>query len=308
MRKPASPRAATGRRVLRVDEAALGGGDVEGPEEAAVGLDGRVDEALHHGVDVGLGVGEVGVDAPFGLGRRAVEIDEDLVAVDAHVDVNVDGLGVDAVVVDVVYEVPLALGERGYLGAGQGLGGVEDVGHVRLHLLEAVFLDEAKQVALAEANGGQQGLHVAEHLVGHADVFLEDAPDCPVELALLIELERREDEALLVNLGVVAGVAPGDAPADVGLMSDATTPAHEDVVHENGLEQEYVGQVAGALVGVVVGEYVAGLHVVAEGVHDALEGRGHAAEMRRQGEALGHLLALGVEQRGGEVHAVLDDG
>ena len=56
------------RWVLRVDEAALRGGDVEGAEEAAVGLDGRVDEALHHGIDVGLGVGEVGVDAALRLG------------------------------------------------------------------------------------------------------------------------------------------------------------------------------------------------------------------------------------------------
>ena len=74
-----------GRGVLRVNEAALGCGDVEGAEEAAVGLDGGVDEALHHGVDVGLGVGEVGVDAALGLGGSAVEVDENLVAVDpAH--------------------------------------------------------------------------------------------------------------------------------------------------------------------------------------------------------------------------------
>ena len=97
--------------MLRVDKATLGGGDVEGPEEAAVGLDGGVDEALHDGVDVGLGVSEVGVDAGLGLGLGggAVEVDEDLVAVDADLDVGVDGLEADAVVVDVVDELPLAL-------------------------------------------------------------------------------------------------------------------------------------------------------------------------------------------------------
>ena len=294
--------------MLRVDEAALGGSDVEGAEEAAVGLDGRVDQALHHGVDVGLGVGEVGVDAALGLGRSAVEIDEDLVAVDADVDVDVDGLGVDAVVVDVVDEVPLALRQGGNLGAGQGLGGVEDVGHVGLHLLEAVLVDEAEEVALTEADGGEKGLDVAENLVGDADVLLEDAPDGAVELAFVVELEGREDQALLEYLGVVAGVATGDAAADVGLVADAAGPADEDIVHEDGLEEEDVGQVAGALVGVVIGKDVAGLHVVAEGVHHALEGRGHAAEVRREGEALGDLLALGVEEGGGEVHAVLDDG
>ena len=79
----------------------------------------------------------------------------------ADVDVDVDGLGVDAVVVDVVDEIPLALGERGNFGAGEGLGGVEDVCHVALHFLEAVLVDEAEQVALTEAHGGEEGLDVA---------------------------------------------------------------------------------------------------------------------------------------------------
>ena len=74
-----------------------------------------------------------------------------------------------------------------------------------------------------------------------------------------------------------------------------------------GLNRNMVGQVAGALVGVVVGEDVAGEDIVAEGVHHALQRGGHAAEVRRQGQALGHLLALGVEQGGGKVHAVFDD-
>ena len=182
-----------------------------------------------------------------------------------------------------------------------------NVGHVALHFLEAVLVDEAEEVAFVETDGGEEGLDVAEDLVRYADVLFEDAPDGLVELAFRVELEGREDQALLVDLGVVAGVAAGNPPSDVGLMSDATTPADQDVVNEYGLEQENVGQVAGALVGVAVGEDVSGEDVVAEGVHHALEGGGHAAEMRRQGEALGDLLPLGVEQGGGEVHAVLDD-
>ena len=113
-----------------------------------------------------------------------VEVDEDLVAVNLDVDVDVDGLGVDAVVVDVVDEAPLALGQRGDLGAGEGLGGVEDVGHVALHLLEAILVDEAEEVALPEADGGEEGS------VLDADVLLEDAPDGLVELAFLVEFEH----------------------------------------------------------------------------------------------------------------------
>ena len=84
---------------------------------------------------------------------------------------DVDGLGVDAVVVDVVDKVPLALGQGGNLGAGQGLGGVEDVRHVAFHFLEAVLVYEAEQVALAEADGGKEGLTSPRTLSGTRTFF-----------------------------------------------------------------------------------------------------------------------------------------
>ena len=90
----------------------------------------------------------------------------------------------------------------------------KDVGHVALHFFEAVLADEAEQVALSEADGGEEGLDVSEDLVGDADVFLEDAPDGTVQLAFLVELEGREDQAFLVDFGVVTGVAARDAATD----------------------------------------------------------------------------------------------
>ena len=51
---------------------------------------------------------------PLGLGRSAVEIHENLVAVNPDVDVDVYGLRVYAVVVYVVNELPFALRQGGY--------------------------------------------------------------------------------------------------------------------------------------------------------------------------------------------------
>ena len=41
-----------GRRMLGIHEAAFGGGDIKRPEEAAVRLDGRVDQAFENSVNV----------------------------------------------------------------------------------------------------------------------------------------------------------------------------------------------------------------------------------------------------------------
>ena len=101
-------------------------------------------------------------------------------------------------------------------------------------------------------------------LSGTPDVLLDDPPHGLVELPLFVQLQRGQAQALLVDLGVVAGVAAGDAAADVGLMGDHARPTHQEVVHEDRLEDEDVRQVAGALVRVVVGEDVARLDVVAE--------------------------------------------
>ena len=54
--------------MLGIDEAALWCCYVERSEKATVRLNSRVDEAFHNGVDVGPGIGKVGVDGTLGLG------------------------------------------------------------------------------------------------------------------------------------------------------------------------------------------------------------------------------------------------
>ena len=184
---------------------------------------------------------------------------------------------------------------------------VDDVGHVAVEPVDAVIGGKRQQVLLALLQGRHLREQVAVHERRDADVAADDPPHRVVARACGEQLQRRQPQPLLVDLGVVAGVAAGHAAADVGVVGDHAQPRDEGPAGEHRLEQEDVGQVAGAGVGVVAGEDVARLHVPLELGQDAVQGRLHGAHVERQGQPLGDLLAGGVEHGGGEVHAVLDD-
>ena len=168
---------------------------------------------------------------------------------------------------------------------------VDDVGHVAVEPADAVIGRQRQQVLLALLQGRHLRQQVAVHERRHADVAADDPPHRVVALPGGDELQRRQPQPLLVNLGVVAGVATGHPAADVGVVGDHAQPGDEIPFGEHGFEQEDVGQVAGARVGVVAGEDVARLHVPLELGQDAVQGRLHGAHVERQGQPLGDLLA-----------------
>ena len=53
-----------------------------------------------------------------------------------------------------------------------------------------------------------------------AHVLLDEGHQRLVALARLVELERRDAQAFGVDLGRIGRVRPGDAPADIGVMTD----------------------------------------------------------------------------------------
>ena len=167
---------------------------------------------------------------------------------------------------------------------------------------------ERQQVLLALLQRRHLRQQVAMHQRRHAHVAADDAPHRVVAFTAGNQLQRRQPQPLLVDLGVVAGVAAGHAASDVGVMRDHAQPGDEAAVGEHRLEQEDVGQVAGARVRIVAGQDVPRLHVPGELGQDAVQGRLHGAHVERQGQPLGHLLAGAGEHGGGEVHAVLDHG
>ena len=105
---------------------------------------------------------------------------------------------------------------------------------------------------LADVQRADHRLHVA---VGHsrsADVGQDDVPDRLDVLASLDDLERRDADALLEDLGGVAGEAAGNLAADLRHVADARGEADQLVFVEDGLDDAVLREVAAAAERVVV--------------------------------------------------------
>ena len=177
---------------------------------------------------------------------------------------------------------------------------------IGLGLLRPVARDQLGELLLGDVAGGELGAQVAEHLHRQAHVLLDERHDRLVELAGLVELQRRDAQALGVDLGRVRGVRAGDPAADIGVVADGAGEGEPLALVIERLEDEDVGQVHAAVERVVHDEHVARRHVVAEVAHDRFHRGRHRAEMARQGQALRDELAVGVGEAGRVVHVVLE--
>ena len=198
------------------------------------------------------------VDRAPDLRRRALEVDDHPVAGDGDRDGDRDRVRIEAVLVDVVRERVDPVGHRGDRVAGETLGLVEQRCARGGQVGDAVALDEREIAALAGEARRDLGTDVAEDDVGNADVLLEHVEDGLVRSPCLEQLDRRDAQSLLEDLGRVRAVAARGLAADVGLVADADRPADALVRDEDRLEQVEVRQVRPALVRVVEQELVAG--------------------------------------------------
>ena len=138
------------------------------------------------------------------------------------------------------------------------------------------------------------GAQVAEQLDRQTDVLLDERHDGLVYLARLVELHRRDTQALGIDLGRVGGIRPRHAAADIDVVADGAGEGQPLALVEQRLDHEDVGKVHAAVERIVHDEDVAGRHVVPEVAHDRFHRSRHRAEMSRQGQALGRELAVGV--------------
>ena len=104
---------------------------------------------------------------------------------------------------------------------------------------------------------------------GRAVVREDDLPDVVDVLAAPLDLDRRQQQALLEDLGRVAGEAAGRLRPDLGHVRDVRDEGDELALAEDGLQQHVLGHVAGAAVRIVVEDDVALL----EGVEPELVDR-----------------------------------
>ena len=187
--------------------------------------------------------------------------------------------------VDEVLERVDAVGQRRELGAHQALAEQLELVQVAAALGRAVPLEDLDQAALAGAAGGDLGAQVADHLDRLARVLLDDPEHGLVLAAGLVELEQRQPQPLLVDLGRVHGDRAGREAADVDVVRHRRGVPLELAVVEDRLDHVDVGQVLAAEAVRVVGdEDVAGLDVLAEVLADVPHDRREGAELDGEGQ------------------------
>ncbi len=151
---------------------------------------------------------------------------------------------------------------------------------MRIEALESVLLEQRQQAALADGAGSHLGAHVVLHDI-EANVGEDQVPDVLAQLAALVDLDRRDAQRLLPDLGRVRVVAAGDRAADVGLVSLGRRPGDQLVFEEDRLEDGDVVVLVAQREDVVVEDDVAGVDVAVEIVGDVLADR--ASENARIG-------------------------
>jgi hypothetical protein len=147
---------------------------------------------------------------------------------------------------------------------------------------------------------------VAGDLTGAAEVRADHREEVPVDLAVLHEPHRRDDQPLLVDLARHPDAPRGAAP-HVDVVRDVRHVAEERSLVEDGSDQGDVVQVHAAQVRVVDEDAVARGEVIGPvGRDGSRHDVGQRAQVRRLGEGLGDRAQVAVEERAGEIAAGLD--
>ena len=120
-----------------------------------------------------------------------------------------------------------------------------------LHASPAVLGRERAQTAGAHVTGGELRAQVAQNLLGHPHVALDEPPYGFDRAAFAHEPHRRQAQPFLIELSGVAAVAPGGLAAYVCVMGDGHHVAQQPGAFKHRLRYVDVRQVRPALVRIV---------------------------------------------------------
>ena len=163
----------------------------------------------------------------------------------------------------------------------------------------AVAVEQRREAAFAGRQRRGLRLDVADALVGDADVRQDDRQDLVVDRAALVELDRRQPQTFLLDLGRVGREAARHHAAGVGPVAGVGEPAPRLAGAEERLHELHVHQVRAAEVRVVDDEDVARLERDLQALH-ALDHRLHR-ELHRADEHRQAELALRDQLAGRQV-------
>ena len=297
-----------GPGIVDVEQGAGRRDHTDGAEAARVLGDGLVGDLQDAVVGGGVGDAEGGIDRAERLRRGAGIVDHHLVALDVNRHLDVVGLVLDAVVLDLVLEAIDAVLDGSDLRAHTALGVVHQVKHVAAEGALTVFADELLEPALAHVHACNQRAQVAVVVTGGTDIREEQLPHLLHVLAAAHDLDRRYTKSFLEDLGRLARESARHHAADLLQMADRHGEAHELVIDEDRLDQRMLGAVQAAAVGVVVADHVAGLEGVQRDLLDATpHQQGHAADHGRAVFGLRDHLAFRARERAGEVQRLVED-
>ena len=153
------------------------------------------------------------------------EIDPDGASGEA-LDADVEGPIDDAVVLHAILEGIGAVGEDREFSPHPRLGIIHQVAAGAAEGVFAVLLDDFGDARFAQVDRADQRPEVAVVLSRRADIGQHDLPYVVNVLAAALDLDRRHPQALVKDLGGLAGETAGDRAAGLGNVSDGDGVAH----------------------------------------------------------------------------------
>src|SRR5579875_387719 len=182
---------------------------------------------------------------------------------------------------------------------------IEETRYDLFQLFSAVALAKLRVSTFADRYRRDLGPDIAERLLGHPDIGLDHLEHFIHHLALFVELERRNYEALFVDVASIRRDAAGRATPDINLMTQGTGKSDLIGTGIDRLENHDIGVMRASLVGVVHDHNVIGLE--REVLRDIFCAIGERPLMRRNMVRLGNQLPRRVEQRRRAIHLLSKD-
>src|SRR5262252_1306627 len=281
--------------------------DLHGTEGALVLRDARVEEIGQGHMHGGHRVRVRRVHEADHLRVTLREIHDERVALFGHGGAERDVLDAVAVVVEDGHPAVDAVLPAADAGAALALGTVQYLAHCGHGGVDTVVVDQLEEAALAHSSRAEHGLEVAREVARMAHVGGDQLHHVVAQATCVVELERRNADALLPDLrgpGVVGAVG---GAANVALVGAIDGPEGEALAHEHGQEGGEVREVIAAVVRIVEKEHVTGLDAPREVVGHGLDGHGQRAHVDGHVLGLRGESAFAVEDRGGEITARVED-
>ena len=302
-------------RADRLQDGAARNAHVDQVVEAVVEQDLRVENVDEEGAEEHFEhlLVEEKVHRADRLRIGALEIEDHLLALAPHGAGDLVGPHAEAVVVDEILEIAARFRDHHLEDrAHRPLVAVEHLGHRRVELVDAEALGHLVHPPFGEAQGGDDGVEVRAVPVRQAAVAQDEFENFLVQLALAVDLDRRDLDAFLEDLRRVGRQAARHLAADIRHVAEHGGPGDDpavDIDRHHGQPVVQMADRAVAGVGIVGEEDVAFLDLAVIALLEAPE---EGAELADDHFALGvgdHresvvLLPDAGRHRGAEQHGV----